>query len=64
MARIPAGTRSEAARAVDVGAAAFPAWAELPPAETGCAAGFAGFQVLTPPGGRWSTRSRSATRWC
>src|ERR1700735_3526694 len=73
MARIPAGTRADAARAVDAAAAAFPAWAELPPAEkqtlflraadiverrrgdivdllaaeTGCAAGFAGFQVLT-----------------
>jgi vanillin dehydrogenase len=73
MARIPAGTRTDAARAVDAAAAAFPAWAELPPAEkqalflraadiverrcsdivdllaaeTGCAAGFAGFQVLT-----------------
>jgi acyl-CoA reductase-like NAD-dependent aldehyde dehydrogenase len=73
MARIPAGTRAEASRAVDAAAAAFPAWAELPPAskqelflraativerrspeivrllaqETGCAAGFAGFQVLT-----------------
>jgi len=33
MARIPAGTRSDAARAVDAAAAAFPAWAELPPAE-------------------------------
>jgi vanillin dehydrogenase len=73
MARIPAGTRADAARAVDAAAAAFPAWTELPPAEkqtlflraadiverrradivdllaaeTGCAAGFAGFQVLT-----------------
>ena len=73
MARIPAGTRADAARAVDAAAAAFPAWAELPPAEkqtlflraadiverrrtdivdllaaeTSCAAGFAGFQVLT-----------------
>ena len=73
MARIPAGTRADAARAVDAAAAAFPAWAELPPAakqtlflraadvverrrgdivallaeETGCAGGFAGFQVLT-----------------
>jgi acyl-CoA reductase-like NAD-dependent aldehyde dehydrogenase len=73
MARIPAGTRADASRAVDAAAAAFPAWAELPPAskqelflraativerrtpeivsllaaETGCAAGFAGFQVLT-----------------
>ncbi len=33
MARIPAGTRADAARAVDATAAAFPAWAELPPAE-------------------------------
>src|SRR3984957_1297242 len=33
MARIPAGTRADAARAVDAAAAAFPAWAELPPAE-------------------------------
>jgi acyl-CoA reductase-like NAD-dependent aldehyde dehydrogenase len=73
MARIPAGTRADAARAVDAAAAAFPAWADLPPAakqglflraadiverredeitallaaETGCAGGFAGFQVLT-----------------
>jgi acyl-CoA reductase-like NAD-dependent aldehyde dehydrogenase len=73
MARIPAGTRADAARAADAAAAAFPAWAELPPAEkqalflraadvverrrgdivallaeeTGCAGGFAGFQVLT-----------------
>jgi acyl-CoA reductase-like NAD-dependent aldehyde dehydrogenase len=73
MAQIPAGTRADAARAVDAAAAAFPAWAALPPAqkqtlflkaadivekragevktllaeETGCAAGFAGFQVLT-----------------
>jgi len=73
MARVPAGTRADAARAVDAAAAAFPAWAELPPAEkqalflraadvverrraeivallaeeTGCAGGFAGFQVLT-----------------
>jgi acyl-CoA reductase-like NAD-dependent aldehyde dehydrogenase len=73
MARIPAGTRADAGRAVDAAAAAFPAWAELPPAEkqalflraadvverrrdeivallaeeTGCAGGFAGFQVLT-----------------
>jgi acyl-CoA reductase-like NAD-dependent aldehyde dehydrogenase len=73
VARVPAGTRADAARAVDAAAAAFPAWAELPPAgkqelflraadiverrkdeivallaaETGCASGFAGFQVLT-----------------
>jgi acyl-CoA reductase-like NAD-dependent aldehyde dehydrogenase len=73
MAKIPAGNRSDAARAVDAAAAAFPAWAELPPAgkqalflraaditerrageiaellarETGCASGFAGFQILT-----------------
>ena len=73
VARVPAGTRSDAARAVDAAAAAFPAWADLPPAEkqamflraadiverragditkllateTGCAGGFAGFQVLT-----------------
>ncbi|HTR94759.1 MAG TPA: aldehyde dehydrogenase family protein [Trebonia sp.] len=73
MARVPAGTRADAARAVDAAAAAFPAWADLPPAEkqtlflraadiverrrdeiagllaaeTGCAAGFAGFQTLT-----------------
>jgi acyl-CoA reductase-like NAD-dependent aldehyde dehydrogenase len=73
MARIPAGTRADAARAVDAAAAAFPGWADLPPAEkqalflraadiverrageitallaaeTGCAGGFAGFQVLT-----------------
>ena len=73
IARIPAGTRADAARAVDAAAAAFPAWADLPPAEkqalflhaaniverrrdeitallaaeTGCAGGFAGFQVLT-----------------
>ena len=33
MARVPAGTRADAARAVDAAAAAFPAWAELPPAE-------------------------------
>ncbi len=69
VARIPAGTRADAARAVDAAAAAFPAWADVPPAEkqtlflraadiverrtdeivallaaeTGCAAGFAGF---------------------
>jgi len=73
VARIPAGTRADAARAVDAAAAAFPAWADQPPAEkqalflraadiverrtdeivallaaeTGCARGFAGFQVLT-----------------
>jgi len=73
VARIPAGTRADAARAVDAAAAAFPAWADVPPAqkqalflktadiverrkdeivallatETGCAGGFAGFQVLT-----------------
>src|SRR6201996_8704941 len=33
MAQIPAGTRADAARAVDAAAAAFPAWAALPPAE-------------------------------
>jgi acyl-CoA reductase-like NAD-dependent aldehyde dehydrogenase len=33
MARVPAGTRADAARAVDAAAAAFPGWAELPPAE-------------------------------
>jgi vanillin dehydrogenase len=73
MARVAAGTRADAARAVDAAAAAFPAWAELPPAdkqalflraadiverrrdeitellatETGCAGGFAYFQILT-----------------
>jgi len=73
MARVPAGTRADAARAVDAAAAAFPAWAAMPPAqrqalflraadiverrageitallaqETGCAGGFAGFQILT-----------------
>ncbi|MGA8457138.1 MAG: aldehyde dehydrogenase family protein [Streptosporangiaceae bacterium] len=73
MARVPAGTRADAAQAVDAAAAAFPGWADLPPAgkqalflraadiverraeeitallatETGCAAAFAGFQVLT-----------------
>jgi len=73
IARVPAGTRADAARAVDVATAAFPEWADLPPAEkqalflraadiverrrdeitallaaeTGCAAGFAGFQILT-----------------
>ena len=84
MARIPAGTRADAARAVDAAAAAFPGWAAMPPAErqalflrtadivdrradeikallaeeTGCASGFAGFQVLT------STRLlRQAANW-
>ena len=33
MARIPAGTRADAAHAVDAAAAAFPGWADLPPAE-------------------------------
>jgi acyl-CoA reductase-like NAD-dependent aldehyde dehydrogenase len=33
MARVPAGTRADAARAVDAAAAAFPDWADLPPAE-------------------------------
>jgi acyl-CoA reductase-like NAD-dependent aldehyde dehydrogenase len=73
VARVPAGTRADAARAVDAAAAAFPGWADVPPAEkqalflraadiverrrdeiiamlaaeTGCAAGFAGFQLLT-----------------
>jgi acyl-CoA reductase-like NAD-dependent aldehyde dehydrogenase len=73
VARVPAGTRADAARAVDAAAAAFPGWAELPPAEkqllflraadiverrreeitallaaeTGCAGGFAYFQILT-----------------
>jgi acyl-CoA reductase-like NAD-dependent aldehyde dehydrogenase len=73
VARVPAGTRADAARAVDAAAAAFPAWADMPPAEkqalflraadiverrqdeitallaaeTGCAGGFAGFQILT-----------------
>ena len=73
MARIPAGSRADAARAVDAAAEAFPAWSDLPPvekqamflraadiverrrdeiiallaSETGCAGGFAGFQVLT-----------------
>ena len=73
MARVPAGPRADAARAVDAAAAAFPAWAAMPPAqrqalflraadiverrageitallaqETGCAGGFAGFQILT-----------------
>jgi acyl-CoA reductase-like NAD-dependent aldehyde dehydrogenase len=84
MARVPAGTRADAARAVDAAAAAFPAWAAMPPAakqtlflraadiverrtgeikallaeETGCAAGFAGFQILT------ATRLlRQASNW-
>jgi vanillin dehydrogenase len=84
MARVPAGTRADAARAVDAAAAAFPAWADRPPAEkqamflraadiverrageitqllaaeTGCAGGFAGFQVLT------ATRLlRQASNW-
>jgi acyl-CoA reductase-like NAD-dependent aldehyde dehydrogenase len=84
VARIPAGTREDAARAVDAAAAAFPAWADLPPAEkqtlflraadiverrrdeitallaaeTGCAGGFAGFQILT------ATRLlRQASNW-
>ena len=84
VARVPAGTRADAARAVDAAAAAFPAWADLPPAEkqalflraadiverraneitkllateTGCAGGFAGFQVLT------ATRLlRQASNW-
>jgi acyl-CoA reductase-like NAD-dependent aldehyde dehydrogenase len=33
VARVPAGTRADAARAVDAAAAAFPEWADLPPAE-------------------------------
>ena len=33
IARVPAGTRADAGRAVDAAAAAFPAWADLPPAE-------------------------------
>ena len=33
VARVPAGTRADAARAVDAAQAAFPAWADLPPAE-------------------------------
>jgi acyl-CoA reductase-like NAD-dependent aldehyde dehydrogenase len=33
MARVPAGTRADAARAVDAAAAAFPAWAAMPPAQ-------------------------------
>ena len=84
MARVPSGTRADAARAVDAAAAAFPDWADLPPArkqalflraadiverregeitallaaETGCAAGFAGFQILT------ATRLlRQASNW-
>jgi acyl-CoA reductase-like NAD-dependent aldehyde dehydrogenase len=73
VARVPAGNRADAARAVDAAAAAFPGWADVPPAEkqtlflraadiverrrdeivallaaeTGCAAGFTGFQMLT-----------------
>jgi acyl-CoA reductase-like NAD-dependent aldehyde dehydrogenase len=84
MAHVPAGTRADAARAVDAAAAAFPAWAAMPPAqkqtlflkaadiverradeikallaeETGCAGGFAGFQILT------ATRLlRQASNW-
>jgi acyl-CoA reductase-like NAD-dependent aldehyde dehydrogenase len=84
MARVPAGTRADAARAVDAAAAAFPAWAAMPPTqkqtlflkaadiverradeikallalETGCAGGFAGFQILT------ATRLlRQASNW-
>ena len=84
MAQIPAGTRADAARAVDAAAAAFPAWAAMPPAEkqtlflraadiverraaeitallaeeTGCAGGFAHFQILT------ATRLlRQASNW-
>jgi acyl-CoA reductase-like NAD-dependent aldehyde dehydrogenase len=84
MARVPAGTRADAARAVDAAVAAFPAWAAMPPAEkqtlflraadiverrageikallaeeTGCAGGFAGFQILT------ATRLlRQASNW-
>src|ERR1700742_751709 len=84
VARVAAGTRADAARAVDAAAAAFPAWSALPPAgqqtlvlkaadvverraaeipallaeETGCAAGFAGFQILT------ATRLlRQASNW-
>ena len=33
MARVPAGTRADAARAVDAAAAAFAGWVDLPPAE-------------------------------
>jgi acyl-CoA reductase-like NAD-dependent aldehyde dehydrogenase len=33
MAKIPAGTRADAARAVDAAAAAFPGWAAMPPAQ-------------------------------
>jgi acyl-CoA reductase-like NAD-dependent aldehyde dehydrogenase len=33
VARVPAGTRADAARAVDAAAAAFPGWADVPPAE-------------------------------
>jgi acyl-CoA reductase-like NAD-dependent aldehyde dehydrogenase len=84
VARVPAGTREDAKQAVDAAAAAFPAWADLPPAgkqalflraadivdrrradivsllaaESGCAAAFAGFQVLT------ATRLlRQASNW-
>src|SRR6201996_6137439 len=84
MAQIPAGTRADAARAVDAAAAAFPSWADRPPAEkqtlflraadiverradeitallaeeTGCAGGFAHFQILT------ATRLlRQASNW-
>ncbi len=84
MAQIPAGNRADAARAVDAAAAAFPAWAAMPPAEkqtlflraadiverradeitallaeeTGCAGGFAHFQILT------ATRLlRQASNW-
>ena len=84
MARVAAGTRADAARAVDAAAAAFPAWSAMPPAakqtlflkaadiverraaeitallavETGCAGGFAGFQILT------ATRLlRQASNW-
>ena len=84
MARVAAGTRADAARAVDAATAAFPAWSAMPPAakqalflkaadiverraaeitallaeETGCAGGFAGFQILT------ATRLlRQASNW-
>lgn len=33
MARVAAGTRADAGRAVDAAAGAFPGWAELPPAQ-------------------------------
>jgi succinate-semialdehyde dehydrogenase/glutarate-semialdehyde dehydrogenase len=33
VARVPAGTREDAARAVDAAATAFPGWADLPPAQ-------------------------------